>query len=41
MVLCDDLYRNLLIYLIRNQVYMFECQCIVSVRRLWSEELSP
>lgn len=28
-------------HLLSNQVYVFECQCIVNMSRLWSEKLSP
>lgn len=28
-------------HLLSNQVYIFKCQCIVNMSRLWSEKLSP
>lgn len=41
MVFCGNLWRKLLIYFIRNQVYIFECQCIVgSAQALVRETVS-
>lgn len=40
MVLCGNVCKKPLIYLISNQVYIFECQCIVSAQALVRETVS-